>query len=326
MATIKDLLSASDYATYQERREYLKSISFFSLPARPSQQGYNAEDIRRKAYEPDLQVFDWFYYYKSETTNRLSNYETYMEQLKKNTSIITTLNQDITTLTTRVKIVEEWCEEIEEELNTLISGEENKLIFLNTIALIEYLKGANANDLFLTQKLYIQNGEIDYYWITSISTIRNNEYEESNDLIPNGTKIGYFTLNQQNTTKINLDNYYTKEEVDKHISDLKKAHLEVVDTLPSVGEEGIIYLLKSESGDTYNQWVYEEEQFINIGTTEINLENYYTKEEINALISGSSDNKGYVKVSSPYGSKIINTEEYETISDGLDEIIKLKGA
>lgn len=69
-----------------------------------------------------------------------------------------------------------------------------------------------------------------------------------------------------------LSGYYTKEQVDSIISNLKKATITVVDTLPETGSEGIIYLVGTSA--PYEQYVWEGNAWIDLGSTEIDLTNY----------------------------------------------------
>ena len=69
-----------------------------------------------------------------------------------------------------------------------------------------------------------------------------------------------------------LSEYYTKEQVDSLVSNLKKATITVVPTLPATGEEGIIYLVGTSA--PYEQYVWEGSAWIDLGSTEIDLSNY----------------------------------------------------
>ena len=69
-----------------------------------------------------------------------------------------------------------------------------------------------------------------------------------------------------------LSEYYTKEQVDSLVSNLKKATITVVPTLPATGEEGIIYLVGTSA--PYEQSVWEGSAWIDLGSTEIDLSNY----------------------------------------------------
>lgn len=69
-----------------------------------------------------------------------------------------------------------------------------------------------------------------------------------------------------------LSEYYTKKQVDSLVSNLKKATITVVPTLPTTGEEGIIYLVGTSA--PYEQYVWEGSAWIDLGSTEIDLSNY----------------------------------------------------
>lgn len=69
-----------------------------------------------------------------------------------------------------------------------------------------------------------------------------------------------------------LSGYYTKGQVDNLLSNLKKATITVVDTLPATGSEGIIYLVGTSA--PYEQYVWEGSAWIDLGSTEIDLSNY----------------------------------------------------
>lgn len=69
-----------------------------------------------------------------------------------------------------------------------------------------------------------------------------------------------------------LSEYYTKEQVDSLVSNLKKAIITIVPTLPATGEKGIIYLVGTSA--PYEQYVWEGSAWIDLGSTEIDLSNY----------------------------------------------------
>lgn len=97
-----------------------------------------------------------------------------------------------------------------------------------------------------------------------------------------------------NNTVNNLVNYYTKSEtytkseVLALVADIPKFSVQIVSTLPTENiSNTTIYLLAVTDSDLNNY--YEEFLYINnswelIGTTKIDLSNYYTKAETSALI------------------------------------------
>ena len=66
----------------------------------------------------------------------------------------------------------------------------------------------------------------------------------------------------------------------------------VVTELPTTGENGIIYLVKANidpNDNTYVQWIYVDDTWINLGTSELDLSNYWTKDELEALSNADID-------------------------------------
>lgn len=62
----------------------------------------------------------------------------------------------------------------------------------------------------------------------------------------------------------------------------------VVDELPTTGEVNVLYLVpKQDTGenDIFEEWLYVEDEWEKIGTTDIDLSNYYTKSETIAKMS-----------------------------------------
>lgn len=94
--------------------------------------------------------------------------------------------------------------------------------------------------------------------------------------------------------------YYTKSEtysqaqINKLLASVNKPAFEVVDVLPESGEQNVIYLVKkdtsSEQNDVYDEyiWIADEDgmsHWEHIGSTAVDLSNYYTKAEITALLN-----------------------------------------
>lgn len=63
----------------------------------------------------------------------------------------------------------------------------------------------------------------------------------------------------------------------------KGLKVEVVEELPETGEANILYLVpKEDTGDNdiFDEWLYIEDEWEHIGSTDIDLSNYYTKDEV----------------------------------------------
>ena len=100
----------------------------------------------------------------------------------------------------------------------------------------------------------------------------------------------------------NKTNSYSKTEVNTLISNLNSLTTEIVASLPTENiSTSTIYLIQAEGTSNYVQWMYINSAWANLGSTEINLTNYYTKletyskTETDSLLSqkvDSEDGKG----------------------------------
>ena len=81
-----------------------------------------------------------------------------------------------------------------------------------------------------------------------------------------------YTLPSDVVHDSDLNSYATTSYVNEQIGNVKKAALQVVASKPSTGAEGTIYLVGSSA--PYEMWTYENNAWIDLGSTEINLNNY----------------------------------------------------
>ena len=94
---------------------------------------------------------------------------------------------------------------------------------------------------------------------------------------------GVITLGSNTITPLtshqSLANYYTKGKVDELITNLKTGLVNVVESLPTTGEKGILYLVKtgSESENLYTEYIYVNEAWEKLGTQKLDLSGYLTK-------------------------------------------------
>ena len=81
------------------------------------------------------------------------------------------------------------------------------------------------------------------------------------------------------------------------IGNLANLQISVVNTLPLTGETNIIYLVKKEgtTPDIHDEYVYVEDTWEKIGNTDVDLSNYYTKDQVYTKDEVYTKNEVYTK-------------------------------
>lgn len=80
----------------------------------------------------------------------------------------------------------------------------------------------------------------------------------------------------------------TMRNLVEELKGLAANKFKIVDVLPEVGEFAVIYLVPSTTpsdNDVYDEWAYVSEKWERIGSTRFKIDNYYTKEEIEAALA-----------------------------------------
>ena len=94
----------------------------------------------------------------------------------------------------------------------------------------------------------------------------------------------------------NLQNYYlksetyTKQEVEELIGSTVGVTIEIVQELPTTGQTNVIYFLPTETANVYSQYIYTaNDGWVLIGSTSVDLSNYYTKGQVDTLLNGKQN-------------------------------------
>lgn len=97
------------------------------------------------------------------------------------------------------------------------------------------------------------------------------------------------------TTSVdNLVNYYRKsetynqEQINSLIGSITTINFKIVDSLPGTGENNLIYLVpssKQEEKNVKDEYIWVDGSWELIGSTKIDLSNYYTKDEVNSTFA-----------------------------------------
>lgn len=106
------------------------------------------------------------------------------------------------------------------------------------------------------------------------------------------------------------------------ISNLANLRIEVANELPSTGETNVIYLVKKAGTnlDVHDEYVYVEGNWEKIGNTEVDLSNYYTKDQVYTKSETYSQEEVGTLITEIEG-KIPTIPNIETSMSGVGNVI-----
>lgn len=110
---------------------------------------------------------------------------------------------------------------------------------------------------------------------------------------------------------------YTQSEVNQLIGAIKTISMKVVPERPETGEANIIYLVPSSKAtieNIYEEWIYVDNKWELIGSTQVDLTNYYTKEEINTLLFDYITSNDLEEALKDY---VTVSMKYDFVKDGI---------
>lgn len=124
------------------------------------------------------------------------------------------------------------------------------------------------------------------YQANVIETVKVNNVA----LVPSSKAVN-ITVPTDNSVLTNGAGYQTAKDVTDAINEaiggLTGISFEVVETLPTRGKTGVIYLVahSHEAGDNYDEyvWLEKSESYEKIGNTDVDLSNYVTKNDITIM-------------------------------------------
>lgn len=130
---------------------------------------------------------------------------------------------------------------------------------------------------------------VDYFTAEDIASL--NIPAKVSDLT---NDTGFITNTVNNLTNYyTSSNTYTKTEVNDLISTVGSLNIEVVQTLPTQDiSTSTIYLVPNSSQGTnnyYDEYIYVSNTWELIGSTQVDLSNYYTKTQVDTLLDDKAD-------------------------------------
>lgn len=97
------------------------------------------------------------------------------------------------------------------------------------------------------------------------------------------------------TSQLNNDStYQTKAQIqaliNEAVGDVTGIDFQIVQSLPSTGEHGVIYLVPVSGGaNIYDEYIYVNNSFEKIGSTDIDLSNYVQFSDLTAITNSEID-------------------------------------
>lgn len=147
--------------------------------------------------------------------------------------------------------------------------------------------GAPGKDAYIIAQENGYTGTKEEYTkvLVSIPTFMTtvNEAIENIKTVEIPTQIKESIVNNLESTSIDKSLSANQGKVLKDmIANLANLRIEIVDQLPSIGETNVIYLVNKTGSapDVHDEYVFVNDAWEKIGNTEIDLSNYYTKQEI----------------------------------------------
>lgn len=175
------------------------------------------------------------------------------------------------------------------------------------------------------QELLNEISNVNSTLSTEISTVNTNLTTKITQIetttIPNAIKAAI--VDNLDTEDSNKALSATQGKVLKTmISNLANLRIEVVNELPSTGETNVIYLVKKAgtNPDVHDEYVYVEGNWEKIGNTEVDLSNYYTKDQVYTKSETYSQEEVGTLITEIEG-KIPTIPNIETSMSGVGNVI-----
>lgn len=116
----------------------------------------------------------------------------------------------------------------------------------------------------------------------------------------------------------------SKKYTDSKVTESSGLHREIVNSLPSTGDNSTIYMVldpNASSPDVYDEWLWVNGAYEHIGSTRVDLSDYYNKTQVDTALSGKANTATTL---AGYGITDAYTKtEVDTALNKLDKYWKL---
>ena len=251
-----------------------------------------------------------------------NNIQEVQNNVNNNTTSITNINNTIGDIQQNITNINTEIDNINDDVSDIV----------NNISLIDGRVTTNTKDIAdLTQVVEDDFKELNDHITNNSTNITNNtneinsikeslkDYSKTSDFADVAFSGDYNDLINLPTIP-SIDGLattkYVDDEIDKALGEISGFDFLVVDTLPEKGESGHIYLVPHQHGDKniYDEyiWVQSSNDFELIGSTDVDLSNYYTKTETDNLLDKKVDKQdGYTLISETELDRLKNVDNYD---------------
>ena len=155
-----------------------------------------------------------------------------------------------------------------------------------------------------TETMFDYNDTLNKPSINNVALVGNKTLDELG-IQPAGDYITEIPAEYITEEELEAKDYATEAFVMDQINNAEHFHREIVDALPLTGKDNILYLVpkKGSDKDIYNEYIWAGVDYELMGTTAVDLSDYYKKGEVDTLL----DNK-VTKVN----GKQLSTNDYTT--------------
>lgn len=265
------------------------------------------------------------YYTKTETENvieeKLEPVETKLETIEEGAEV----NNIKSISVNDTEVVPDEDKNVNIVVPTKVSDIENDSEFItkNVDDLVNYydtdtvdvIVSGIGQDIDKKQDEITENNKLDYSLLDNAPT-KVSDFENDSEFITNtvGNLVNYYKKSET----------YTQQEINNLIAAVESFKIKVVDELPEtdIDTHAIYFAPKNPRAvikDSYNSYVYIDGAWELIGSTDIDLDNYFTKDEtysqneVNAIIAEKTQDVSKYKTIDLY----INGETGSDDNDGL---------
>lgn len=156
--------------------------------------------------------------------------------------------------------------------------------FVSHDNLLYYHQHVKANEFATKQELLGKADSATTYTKTQVDTALGDKADVSTT----------YTKTEVDTAlggKADAATTYTKSQVDDLIAGITGVSFSVVQALPATGEAGVIYLVShnGSSSDVYDEYIYVNNGFEKIGTTDVDLSGYVQTSDLTPLTEAQID-------------------------------------